>query len=303
MGEFAVNVAVAYRTGAARRDYSILSAMEIRDAELFITFGNSINNLILRHRKDLEAARRIASRISAGWLEAASTSAGPKTRWVDGTPEYSFYICALRKLFPDALFVHVFRDVTAVVQSMLNFHRVAGTHLVPNQQEAFEYWLRTVKACVKAEQAYGPRVIYRLPYAKLIRSPEVAIRSLLDFIGEPFCSKCLEPLDERINSSDVPGDFKIGEDTTDALVIEQARQLAIELERVPQPSETSSAAAAELEALFEKQVEHVASLDTRYHDALRDVTALQNECARLHAELEQMREAYQAPAETLSNKD
>ena len=55
-------------------------------------------------------------------------------RWVDGTPEYSFYIPGLRKLFPDALFIHIVRDVQAVVHSMLNFHRVGGIQLVPNQQ-------------------------------------------------------------------------------------------------------------------------------------------------------------------------
>ena len=40
-----------------------------------------------------------------------------------GTPEYSLHICGLLKLFPQARFVHVFRDVDAVVRSMVNFHR------------------------------------------------------------------------------------------------------------------------------------------------------------------------------------
>ena len=57
MGDFAINVAIAYQVGAARGDYSILSAMDIRDDELFAAFGRSINDLILRHRKDLETKR------------------------------------------------------------------------------------------------------------------------------------------------------------------------------------------------------------------------------------------------------
>jgi hypothetical protein len=57
MGEFAISVATTYQTGAARGDYSILSAMDVRDHELFIAFGQSINDLILRHRKDLETKR------------------------------------------------------------------------------------------------------------------------------------------------------------------------------------------------------------------------------------------------------
>ena len=65
------------------------------------------------------------------------------------------HIHGLRKLFPAALFIHIVRDVDSVVRSMLNFHRVAGTQLVPNEEEAYKYWLRMVNACLKAERAYG----------------------------------------------------------------------------------------------------------------------------------------------------
>ena len=46
MGDFAISVAMAYQTGAAHVDYSILSAMEIRNDELFATFGGSIDDFI-----------------------------------------------------------------------------------------------------------------------------------------------------------------------------------------------------------------------------------------------------------------
>src|SRR5437773_11770825 len=145
MGDFGINVAIAYQVGAARGDYSILSAMDVRDDGLFAAFGRSINDLILCHRKDLETKREtrtIELKIEPRWLEATSTAAGPKTRWVDGTPEYSLHICGLRKLFPNALFIHLLRDVRPVVRSMLNFHRVAGTQLVASEEEAYRYWLR-----------------------------------------------------------------------------------------------------------------------------------------------------------------
>jgi hypothetical protein len=54
MGDFAINVAVGHQTGAARGERSILSAMDVRGEELFAAFGQSINHLILSHRKDLE---------------------------------------------------------------------------------------------------------------------------------------------------------------------------------------------------------------------------------------------------------
>ncbi len=129
MGDFAVNVAIAYRIGAARNYYSILSAMDIPDDELFAAFGRSINDLILRHRTDLEKKRyanRIELKLEPRWIKAASTAAGPKTRWVDGTPEYSFHIHGLRKLFPQALFIHLVRDVRAVVRSSVGGQRGGG---------------------------------------------------------------------------------------------------------------------------------------------------------------------------------
>jgi len=39
MGHFAANVALAYQTGAARGDYSVFSAMDVQEEELFAAFG------------------------------------------------------------------------------------------------------------------------------------------------------------------------------------------------------------------------------------------------------------------------
>ena len=255
MGEFALNVAAAYQIGAARAEYSILSAMNIREDELFAAFGQTIHGLIMRHRTDLEITRSVALKIDPRWLAAASTAAGAKTRWADGTPEYSFYICGLRKLFPGALFIHLVRDVRAVVRSMLNFHRLAAIHLVPNEEEAYKYWLRAVRACLIAERAYGPNVISRLRYASLIDDPENAMRSVLDFVAEPYTAKCLEPLAQRINSSCGPPDFRGNDAAIDPAIVEEARQLSIELEGSVQPSESSSTAAGELEAAFRQLCE------------------------------------------------
>src|SRR5438128_12210027 len=108
MGDFAVNAAIGYQIGAARGDRSILSAMDIREDEFLAAFGRSINHLILRHRKDLERKRKEKRGAYPRAVGVASAASEPNRRWVDGTPEYSFYICGLRKLFPDALFVHIF---------------------------------------------------------------------------------------------------------------------------------------------------------------------------------------------------
>jgi sulfotransferase family protein len=274
MGDFAVNVAVGCQIGAARGDYSILSAMDIRDDELFAALGQSINDLILQHRIDLERKRETRSaalKVDARWLEATSTAAGPKARWVDGTPEYSLHICGLRKLFPNALFIHLFRDVRAVVRSMVNFHRATGIHLVANEQEAYHYWMRTVSACLMAERAYGPSVIHRVRYANLIESPESTMHLLLDFLGESYTGRCLEPLAQRINSSDVPDDFNADDPATDPAVVEEATRLSQGVEETGQPAEASRAAADEMAAAFARRTQYMATLETQYHRALQIV--------------------------------
>lgn len=272
MGDFAINVALAYRIGAARDYYSILSAMDIPDDELFAAFGRSINDLILSHRTDLERKRyanRIKLKLDPRWIKAASTAAGPKTRWVDGTPEYSFHIHGLRKLFPEALFVHLVRDVRAIVRSMINFHRVTGIQLVANEEEAYRYWIRTVSACLVAERAYGPTVLHRVRYTDLIDHPEPTMRSLLDFLGEPYAEKCLEPLELRINSSNVSDDFKTDDPATDPAIVEEATRLSRNLEQTAQPADASLPAADEIEAAFVQRIQYMATLESQYQRALQ----------------------------------
>jgi Sulfotransferase family len=277
--------------------FSILSAMGISRDEFFSHIGHSINSLVLKRRCDLDGTRLITAvqRLLkeegfylgevTGELDAATSAAirqygieeglfyselvdslrmaasdsEYKTRWVDQTLEYSLHICGLRKLFPNALFIHIVRDVDSVVRSMLNFHRIAGTNLAANEEEAYKYWLRTVKACLKAEEAYGPHVVYRLRYTALLENPELALRSLLDFLSEPYSAKCLEPLSERINSSNVPPDFKSEDPATDPAIVEQARRLSAEIEKSRQATEHSPAAADELEAEFGTRVKQMAT--------------------------------------------
>ncbi len=289
MGEFAVNIASSYQIGTARGNRTILSAMDISRDEFFANFGQTINDLILAHRKALERKRNLE-----GTLNRKHSTSEPKARWVDGTPEYSLHIHGLRKLFPGALFVHIVRDVESVVRSMLNFHRVAGTQLVANEEEAYKYWLRMVNACLKAEQAYGPRVIYRLQYAALIDNPEVAIRSLLDFVGEQYSAQCREPLAQRINSSKVPADFKSEDPATDPAIVEAARRLYAEIQQTPQPAEGSPAVADQLEAAFQEPYLRATRLQQELSDQIAKVKHYAAEIEQYKLQLSRQEQHYTA---------
>jgi hypothetical protein len=194
------------------------------------------------------------------WFKGTSTASEPKGRCVDGTPEYSLHICGLRKLFPEALFIHIFRDVTSVVRSMLHFHHVSGQSLVANVHEAYSYWLRTVSRCLLAERAYGPNVVFRIRHSDLVGAPEATLRSVFHFLSEPFAPECLEPLAQRINSSNVPPDFEIDDREVDPSLIEQVRRLCREVEEGSQPLEASAAAIEEIESAFDERVQFMANL-------------------------------------------
>jgi len=267
IGDLAIDLAIYYQIGTARDDYSLLSSMDVKKAEFFALFGKSMNDLILQHRVDLERNRwrHAAGPTAPSDLLAATYNA--KTRWVDATPEYSLHICGLRKLFPEALFIHIFRGVTSVVRSMLHFHHVSGQSLVANVQEAYSYWLRTVSNCLLAERAYGPNVVFRIRHSDLVDAPEGTLRSILSFLSEPFAPECLQPLAQRINSSNVPADFQIDDRGTDPSLIRQAMQLCHEVEESSQPLEPSAAAIEEIERAFDERVEFVANLPKEYRRA------------------------------------
>jgi len=289
LGPFAIDAAVGYRRGSARGERGQLSANFIQREEFLSRFGQTINALMVGHRGRFE---NLSLREAAGWypppFKISRSPDEPKSRWVDGTPEYSFYICGLRKLFSEALFVHLVRDVTDVVRSLLNFSPDGRHRLVANEQAAYEYWLRRVSRCVEAEQAYGPKTVYRMRYSDMIENPEPAMRSLLDFLGEPYSPGCLEPLGRRINSANVPDDFKADDPATDRAIVERASRFSEELQNSPQQREPSASIARKLEAEFDQQVEFSSDLGKKYSEAQKLIAELQKErdalSALVHAE-------------------
>src|SRR5262249_14262680 len=145
MAPLAVDLAVAFRRGSARGERSQLSSMGIERDQFIQNFGACINAFIVNQRRAFEERlmrlgdpKRAAENVA---FKLSRDESDPKLRWVDGTPEYSLGIPALRKLFPAARFVHLVRHCDPVVLSMLNFERVAGTKLINSEQEGYEYWL------------------------------------------------------------------------------------------------------------------------------------------------------------------
>lgn len=281
MAPFAVDVAVAFRRGSARGERSQFSAMGIDRDRLMSDLGACIDDSIVGHRAAYE--ERITQRATPdapGNHEAFKISrdeSEPKGRWVNGTPEYSLGLGGLRELFPDARFVHLLRNCDDVVPSLVQLDRLAGTKQVSNEQEAYELWMQFVRACVEAEQAWGPEVVCRLRHEDLVREPEASIRRILDFIGEPFDQACLEPLAKRINSSRGTAEEAVSDPPADPAVVREAQQLWEELRTTPPAAVRCEDAAARLDDSFEQRVDYIHELDTRYARAQRAHIRLEKE--------------------------
>ena len=278
MGEFAVSAGAHYLAGSQRGERSQLNAMGITSEDFFRALGDSINQMMLAHRPEQEniaiaCAKRDISQVSSAFAISRSKS-DLKSRWIDGTPEYSFYIAGLRKLFPDAKFLHIVREVRAVVDSMLNFKSAAGKGLVETEQEAFEYWFRAAQACLQAEHAYGTSVIHRVRYSDLVEHPESTMRRLLGFLEEPYSEDCVKPLVNKINSSRVPEGFDGRDMRTDNALVDRALKLSDELQRASLATCAPLGLHSQVEENFSKRVAFMATLDAQYADGQKKVALL-----------------------------
>jgi hypothetical protein len=233
-GRFHRGLEQGFTIGSSRGDLSQLSAMGITRERFMQAFGRTADALIREHRVWPERPVRPGTAFAR-----ARRPDDPKERWVDGTPENSFFVPGLAELFPEARFIHLLREPRAVVRSLRSFHRAGGRR--HEEGEAWSRWLRTVRACVRAERDLGPERVLRVYHRDLASSPEELLRVCLRFVGESFHTDCLLPLGQRINSSGTaPPDESDEGEPADPAVVEEA--LALETELFREAGQTESRA-------------------------------------------------------------
>src|SRR5204863_3375189 len=126
-------------------------------------------------------------------------------------------------------------------------------------------------------------VVYRIKHSDLIAHPESTMRGLLEFLEEPYETACLEPLADRINSSNVPADYKSADPDADPNVIESARQLERELMTTAPSPTPSQSAADELETAFQDRVDYLENVSGYHRRALARISQLEEEIKSLKA--------------------
>jgi hypothetical protein len=156
---------------------------------------------------------------------------------------------------------------------ILNFHSVGDTQLVADEEEAYCYWLLAVSACIEADRAYGPKIVYRIGYADLIDDPESAMRSLLGFLGEAYTASCVEPLAQRINSSDVPAEVKTDDAAANSAVAKVQSGFARKWNRVLSQS-SFVRYGDKMEVAFRERIKYVEDLERKKQKAQQIIKTL-----------------------------
>lgn len=104
------------------------------------------------------------------------------TRWGDKTPTNTFHLGRIRRVFPDACFIHLIRDGRDVVSSYLRMRRYTTL------DEAASRWVRSVTFAQEFGRRW-PKQYREVRYEDLVRESGKTIHSLCSFLGlEPHAA-------------------------------------------------------------------------------------------------------------------
>lgn len=131
-------------------------------------------NAILSH-----PIQRYEDLINAIMTEFAKTSG--KQRWGDKTPHYLADPDMLWRTFPGCQFIHLIRDVRAVVNSSKNVRWASGDLTAI----ASDWNYRNI-ICYKVGQVLGPMYYMLVSYEALIENTRSTLADICEFLGEDY---------------------------------------------------------------------------------------------------------------------
>ena len=128
-------------------------------------------------------------------LQTATRREG-KQRWADKTPENIVAVPTIRRMFPDAKFVHMLRDGRDVA---LSTRRGEWSRIVYDRRKvrntygnAQRRWVRWVDMFHKHVTALDVEWM-EVRYEQLVKEPESVIRGLLDFLNLEWADAVMQP--------------------------------------------------------------------------------------------------------------
>ncbi|MEV0581670.1 sulfotransferase [Nonomuraea sp. NPDC050310] len=111
-----------------------------------------------------------------------------KARWGDKRPSYVKQVDLLRRLFPDAQFIHLVRDGRDCVSSLkeMPWYTADSFH-------AMATWIEAIDHGAKLKKSLPADTYYELRYEDLTDATDVEMKKLCDFLGEEFDPSVISP--------------------------------------------------------------------------------------------------------------
>lgn len=103
-----------------------------------------------------------------------------KHRWADKSPDYALMLDWVNELYPEAQVVHIVRDPRDVIDAWRRFYGNRSIH------RAARSWVRYVRAAHDFASMQVEEKMKELRYEDLVREPEQTLRSLFEWLGEPW---------------------------------------------------------------------------------------------------------------------
>ncbi|HEY4126607.1 MAG TPA: sulfotransferase [Gammaproteobacteria bacterium] len=244
-----LDVDYLYRLGTVNGKFSHLAQAGVSRDDFYRLVGEGMEHVVQALNPALIERTEAKKK---GEFHRRRSSADPKRRWADATPENSHHIYALSKLFPQARFIHLLRNPDDVARSLMKFSRTSAKARDYHHDEAYRTWMRLTRAAWLGERALGRARALRVRYEDFTGQPELAFRRVMAFLGEDYSADCLKPLDSRINSSKVEEHAVQGGDSTSAA--REAQQLYLKLLAAPENLEQGDPEAyQEMEQAYEER--------------------------------------------------
>jgi len=120
--------------------------------------------------------RDLAERYAQAFMEKQGN---PQGRWFDKTPQNVYGLPLLASAFPDAQFVHIFRNPLNVAASL----QEGKVMPVQSLKAAINYWRETM-LIVDAVNDCWPGRFYEVSYEDFVSDPGGHVADILRFVGE-----------------------------------------------------------------------------------------------------------------------
>ncbi len=134
-------------------------------------------------------------------FHAAYARAKGKTHWANMDIGTLDRLHRAHELFPDAKFVHIYRDARDVALSNIMTPYSKG-----NLAECADNWSRRLTTNFRMGRILGPEQYLAIAYEDLIQAPEQTLRKLCAFLGVPYSDAMLRYGDDA--AAKVPQDRK-----------------------------------------------------------------------------------------------